>query len=76
MTCGDGVGLAVLQIFGVDVLLDDNFRTWLIEVNTGPDLSSSSPLDKQLKHNMVAQMLHLVGVVPYDRQVSLLVQHC
>jgi hypothetical protein len=39
-------------------------------VNTGPDLSSSSPLDKQLKHKMVAQMLHLVRVVPYDRYVT------
>ena len=56
-----------MQIFGFDILLDDNFRAWLIEVNTGPDLSSSSPLDKELKHKMVAQMLHLVGVVPYDR---------
>ena len=55
------------QIFGVDILLDNTFRAWLIEVNTGPDLSSTSPLDKLLKHKMVAQMMHLVGVVPYDR---------
>lgn len=59
--------VTVLQIFGVDILLDDTFRAWLIEVNTGPDLSSTSPLDKQLKHKMVAQMMHLVGVIPYDR---------
>ncbi len=59
-----------LQIFGFDILLDDKFRAWLIEVNTGPDLSSRSPLDKQLKHKMVAQMLHLVGVIPYDRCVT------
>lgn len=56
-----------MQIFGFDILLDNAFRAWLIEVNTGPDLSSSSPLDKELKHKMVAQTLHLVGVVPYDR---------
>ena len=56
-----------MQIFGFDILLDQNLKAWLIEVNTGPDLSSSSPLDKQLKHRMVAEMLHLVGVVPYDR---------
>lgn len=55
------------QIFGYDILLDQKLNAWLIEVNTGPDLSSSSPLDKQLKHKMVAQMMHLVGVVPYDR---------
>ena len=59
--------LCYLQIFGVDILLDDTFRAWLIEVNTGPDLSSTSPLDKQLKHKMVAQLMHLVGVIPYDR---------
>ncbi|KAL3156185.1 Tubulin polyglutamylase ttll5 [Trebouxia sp. C0010 RCD-2024] len=62
------------EIFGVDVLLDDTFRAWLIEVNTGPDLSSTSPLDKQLKHKMVAQMMHLVGVVPYDREEYLMQQ--
>lgn len=71
-----GKWLLVLQIFGFDILLDITLKAWLIEVNTGPDLSSSSPLDKQLKHKMVAQMMHLVGVVPYDRSGHARVPAC
>ena len=32
------------------------------QVNVSPDLASTSPLDKQLKHNLAADMMHVVGV--------------
>jgi len=34
------------EIYGFDVILDSSLRPWLLEVNVGPDLSSSSPYDK------------------------------
>lgn len=35
---------------GFDVLIDENLHPWLLEVNTYPSLSSSSPLDKGIKY--------------------------
>ena len=32
------------EIFGYDFIIDSDFHTWLIEVNTNPCLEESSPL--------------------------------
>lgn len=69
---GLGAGLAAVgpnqtcfELYGFDVLVDQKLRPWLLEVNTCPSLSSSSPLDKRLKTQLVADMLTLVGLSPY-----------
>ena len=38
------------EVFGFDVLLDAHLKPWLLEVNVSPSLSSSSPLDKNIKN--------------------------
>lgn len=32
------------EVFGLDFLIDENFKVWLIEANTNPCLELSSPL--------------------------------
>lgn len=32
------------EIFGLDIMIDINFKPWLIEVNTNPCLELSSPV--------------------------------
>eukprot|EP00439_Symbiodinium_sp_Y106_P041227 s6059_g5.t1 len=54
-----GPNQTCFELFGFDVLLDETLRPWLLEVNTCPSLSSSSPLDKRLKTQLVADMLTL-----------------
>ena len=56
------------ELFGFDVLLDNKLKPWLIEVNVACSLASSSPLDKRVKHFMMTDLLHLVGVKPFDRK--------
>jgi hypothetical protein len=56
------------ELFGFDILLDSNLKAWLLEVNISPSLSSSSPLDKQIKTVLICDTLNLVGVTPYDRK--------
>lgn len=57
------------EVFGFDVLLDSQLCGWLLEVNTCPALNADSPLDMAVKTSMVADLLGLVGVTPYDKQV-------
>lgn len=58
------------ELFGFDVLLDEVLKPWLIEVNVACSLASSSPLDRRIKHFMMTDLLHLVGVSPFDRKAN------
>jgi len=50
------------------VLIDANLRPWLLEVNVSPSLSSSSPMDKQIKSLLLSDSLYLVGFNILDRK--------
>ena len=58
------------ELFGFDVLLDEALKPWVIEVNVACSLASSSPLDRRIKHFMMTDLLHLVGINPWDRKVT------
>jgi len=49
------------------VLIDANFKPWLLEVNILPSLSSSSSLDKKVKCTLMADVFTLVGM-PYTEE--------
>ena len=50
------------ELLGFDILVDENIKPWLIEVNLSPSLACSSSLDTEVKSQMVADALTLVGV--------------
>ena len=58
---------ACFEIYGFDVIIDDSFKPWVLEVNVMPSLSSSSPFDKRIKTMLVCDALTLVGVRGYDK---------
>lgn len=66
---GLGPNQTCFEIFGFDILIDHALKPWLLEVNTSPSLSSSSPLDKRIKTKLVADALTLVGVYPFDHSL-------
>ena len=41
------------ELFGFDFIVDEKFKTWLIEVNTNPCLEESSKLLKMLLPRMI-----------------------
>lgn len=54
------------QLFGFDVLIDSSKQVWLMEVNVGPSVASSSPLDKEIKSSVMADMFDIVGLNMVD----------
>jgi hypothetical protein len=56
------------ELYGFDVMFDTNLKPWLIEVNTMPSLSVSSPLDRKIKEQVLTESFHILGMVPYERQ--------
>eukprot|EP01004_Peranema_trichophorum_P011128 NODE_998_length_2193_cov_39.142029_g852_i0.p1 GENE.NODE_998_length_2193_cov_39.142029_g852_i0~~NODE_998_length_2193_cov_39.142029_g852_i0.p1 ORF type:complete len:651 (-),score=107.31 NODE_998_length_2193_cov_39.142029_g852_i0:239-2098(-) len=56
------------ELYGFDVMIDSDFKVYLIEINIVPSLHTCSPLDKKIKSMLVAEMFNLIGIQPYDRK--------
>lgn len=56
------------DLFGFDILIDSNYKPWVLEVNLSPSLATDSSLDLFIKGNLVADTLNLVGVRGFDRK--------
>lgn len=50
------------ELFGFDILIDDQLRPFLLEVNFSPSLQCDSPLDLKIKAGVVSDILNLTGV--------------
>ena len=50
------------ELLGFDILIDSELKPWLLEVNLSPSLACESPLDTQIKSNLITDALNLVGV--------------
>jgi tubulin polyglutamylase TTLL5 len=50
------------ELFGFDILIDDTFKPWVLEVNLSPSLDCDAMLDVRIKSNMLSDLLTLTGV--------------
>ena len=48
------------EVFGLDFMIDDEFKIYLIEVNTNPCLELSAPLLARIIPNMLENALKVV----------------
>ena len=56
-TTKSGKAKYCFEIFGYDFILDENLKSWLIEVNTNPCIEESSGLLKALIPRMIDDAL-------------------
>ena len=50
------------EILGFDIMVDDNLEPYLIEVNHAPSFSTDTPLDKQVKHDLLTDTFKLLNL--------------
>ncbi|GCC36827.1 hypothetical protein chiPu_0015327 [Chiloscyllium punctatum] len=59
------------ELFGFDIMLDENLKPWVLEVNISPSLHSNSTLDVMIKGRMISDLLNLAGfIIPRRDEVT------
>ena len=56
----------LFELYGFDIMIDENFHAWLIEVNVNPSLHCTSPLDVSIKTDLITDIFNIVGIIPYN----------
>ena len=56
------------ELYGFDIILDENLRPWLIEVNASPSLARETYLDKIVKERLFSDTIRLVDPPSIDRK--------
>jgi tubulin polyglutamylase TTLL5 len=56
------------ELFGYDILIDEDLKPWLMEINLTPSLAVESPIDMVIKSHLIANMLTLIGLRKYERK--------
>ncbi|ESO84501.1 hypothetical protein LOTGIDRAFT_132183, partial [Lottia gigantea] len=62
------------ELYGFDVLIDENLKPWIVEVNLSPSLACDSPMDLKIKSNMLCDLFSLTGLVCHDPMVKTIQQ--
>lgn len=48
------------ELYGYDIIIDQNLKPWLIEVNASPSLAASTPADRLMKAQVINDVFNLV----------------
>lgn len=56
------------ELFGFDILLDSDLKPWLLEVNLSSSMAADSPLDWNIKSNVITDTFNCVGMKRFDRK--------
>jgi len=54
-------------LYNLDIIIDDNLKPWLIEVNASPSLTSTTANDRIMKFKLINDVLNIVvpnGEIP------------
>ncbi|KAK2143837.1 hypothetical protein LSH36_808g00026 [Paralvinella palmiformis] len=55
------------EAYGYDIIIDDNLKPWLIEVNASPSLTATTAADRIMKYKLISDVINIVippGEVP------------
>ncbi|RHY34358.1 hypothetical protein DYB32_000994 [Aphanomyces invadans] len=55
------------DLYGYDILLDDQYRPWLIEINSSPSMARENHLDYVIKDALLYDTMRVVNPLHFDR---------
>jgi len=58
----------LFELYGFDILIDSEFKPWLMEINLNPSLNVDTKLDYKIKSMLISDILTLVGIIPYKHK--------
>ena len=58
------------ELYGFDIMIDSDFKPWLIEINLSPSLACDSELDMKIKGVLLSDTFNLVGIKQFDRKAE------
>ena len=64
-------GSRCFEVLGLDIMVDKNFKPWLIEVNHLPSFGTDSPLDQDIKERLMDQVFRALPVLSDDESCYL-----
>ena len=50
------------ELYGFDVLLDDNLKPWLIEINASPSMTANTPTDFETKMGLLEDIFTILDI--------------
>jgi len=56
----------LFELYGVDILIDENLKPWLLEVNLNPSLNCDSLLDLKVKSHVLTDIFNIIGAIPFS----------
>jgi len=56
------------EVYGFDVMVDEDLKPWLLEVNLSPSMVADSPLDWRVKSNLLSDAFTLIGIQSRGRR--------
>ncbi|CDW88353.1 tubulin-tyrosine ligase family protein [Stylonychia lemnae] len=56
------------ELFGFDILIDQDMKCWLIEINSSPSLARETLLDDMIKQRLIDDIIDLVDPIDFDRK--------
>ena len=54
------------ELTGIDILIDENMKAWLLEFNLSPSLKIVGQYEKKLKHKLIIDIFNIIGFKPFS----------
>ena len=67
-----GGSFTCFELLGFDVMFDEEYNPWVLEVNHSPCYLTETPFDYELKLGLITETFRLLGVDPKRRANTLI----